>query len=113
MDVLMLSSDFEGFPMVIMEAMAHGVVPIATAVDGVPENIFHLQNGLLIENKDEASVVAQLVQHIQFLCANRDVLQQLSANAFAYAKANFSEERFCASYRKIVLLEENPTGFTT
>jgi glycosyltransferase involved in cell wall biosynthesis len=113
MDVLMLTSAFEGFPMVIMEAMAHGVVPIATAVDGVPENIFHLQNGLLIENKDEASVVAQLVQHIQFLCADRDILQQLSTNAFAYAKAHFSEERFCASYRNLILQEKNPSRFTT
>ena len=27
--ILLLTSDFEGFPMVIMEAMQHGVVPVA------------------------------------------------------------------------------------
>jgi len=103
MDVLLMTSAFEGFPMVIMEAMTHGVVPVATAVDGVPENIQHLHNGMLIENKDEATVVAQLVEHVAFLCNNRQVLQQLSAGAFNYAQQHFSAMEFCNHYRRLVL----------
>lgn len=103
MDVLMMTSAFEGFPMVIMEAMINGVVPVATAVDGVPEHIRDGYNGLLITNpEDEEAVVHQLVQHIVFLCNNRDKLKELSQQAYSYALENFSGETFCNSYRTVM-----------
>lgn len=106
MDVLMMASAFEGFPVVIMEAMINGVVPVATAVDGVPEHIRHGENGLLIQNpKDEAAVVKQLVEHIEYLCSNREHLEQMSARAHEYASTTFSPQRFCSSYRRLMELD--------
>lgn len=103
MDVLMMASAFEGFPIVIMEAMVNGVVPIATAVDGVPEHVSNDYNGLLIQDAaNEDGVVEQLVQHIVTLCNNRDHLKQMSAQAYAYAISNFSGEKFCSSYRAML-----------
>ncbi|WP_132055065.1 glycosyltransferase family 4 protein [Pseudocnuella soli] len=99
MDVLMLTSAYEGFPMVIMEAMTFGVVPIATAVDGVPEHIRHMHNGLLIDNASEEKVVKQLIEHVQFLCGNRAELLKMSKHAFNYAKNEFSGNEFCSNYR--------------
>ncbi len=105
MDVLMMTSAFEGFPMVIMEAMINGVVPISTAVDGVPEHINSGENGLLIYNAaNEDGVVNQLVEHISYLCYNRDHLAKMSANAFNYALTTFSGEKFCHSYRTVMKL---------
>lgn len=37
MDVYLVSSDFEGLPVALLEAMATGVVPVSTAVGGIPE----------------------------------------------------------------------------
>lgn len=103
MDVLMMTSAYEGFPMVMMEAMINGVVPIATAVDGVPEHITDAYNGLLIHNaKDEAGVVQQLVQHAVFLCNNRGKMRAMSQHAYTYAKDTFSGETFCRSYREVM-----------
>jgi L-malate glycosyltransferase len=108
MDVLMLSSAYEGFPLVIMEAMAHSVVPVATAVDGVPEHIRHGYNGLLITNPaDETGVVRQLVEHIQYLSLNRNHLREMAHHAYDYAHENFREEVFCNSYRAIMELDKN------
>lgn len=105
MDVLMMASAFEGFPMAIMEAMINGVVPIATAVDGVPEHIQHLQNGLLINDAaDEAKVVNQLVEYIIYLCGHREELKRMSQSAYHYALTHFSGEQFCGSYRKALKL---------
>ena len=101
MDVLIMTSAFEGFPIVIMEAMINGAVPIATAVDGVPEHITNGENGLLIYNpKDEDNVVRQLVNHIIYITEHKENLKKMSENAFIYAIKTFSGNRFCTSYRQ-------------
>ena len=105
MDVLMMTSAYEGFPVVIMEAMINGAVPVATAVDGVPEHIKNGENGLLIHNAaDEEGVVQQLVKHIEYICQNRDHLQNMSSAAYSYARDSFSREKFCHSYREVLEL---------
>ncbi|WP_128381983.1 glycosyltransferase [Streptomyces cavernae] len=46
-DVLLLSSTYEGLPVVVMEALAAGVPVVSTAVGGVPELIRDNHNGIL------------------------------------------------------------------
>ena len=48
-DVLCLASDVEGFPHVILEALACGVPAVSTAVGGVPELIADGENGLYVD----------------------------------------------------------------
>ena len=105
MDVLMMTSAFEGFPVVIMEAMINGVVPVATAVDGVPEHITHQKNGLLIKDAaNETGVVEQLVEHITYLANNKEHLKKMSHAAHEYAKETFSAEKFCNNYCEVMEL---------
>lgn len=56
MDLLLLPSDWEGFPVSILEAMQAGVPVIATAVGGIPEMIRNGQDGLLIPPGNVASL---------------------------------------------------------
>ena len=44
---LLLTSDYEGCPLTVIEAMAAGVPVVATAVGGVPELVVHGETGLL------------------------------------------------------------------
>lgn len=46
-DLYILPSDYEGFPLSIVEAMSHGVPVIATDTRGINEIITHGENGLL------------------------------------------------------------------
>jgi glycosyltransferase involved in cell wall biosynthesis len=48
MDVLLLCSDCEGIPMVMLEAMALGVVVVSRKVGGIPEVIRDGINGILV-----------------------------------------------------------------
>jgi glycosyltransferase involved in cell wall biosynthesis len=59
-DVHVLSSDFEGLPAVILEAMALGVPTLSTAVDGVKDLIVPGE-GVLVPPRDPAALAAALV----------------------------------------------------
>jgi glycosyltransferase involved in cell wall biosynthesis len=54
--VLVLPSRQEAFPLITLEAMAAGVPVIATRVGGIPEQIVHLESGLLVPPEDAAAV---------------------------------------------------------
>lgn len=103
-DVLLLVSSREGFPLVIMEGMAQGVVPIATDVGGIALHVHDGQTGFLVPNTDESRIVDSAVTILQHLSRDRVHLRQVSAQAHAYARAHFGGEQVCGSYRTLLLL---------
>ncbi|WP_224962079.1 glycosyltransferase family 4 protein [Geomonas subterranea] len=101
-DLLILPSSREGFPMVIMEAMAHAIVPLATAVGGIPFHLRDGENGCLVEERaDEAALVEAFAALIARLHADRALLERLSAAACHYAAARFRGEGFDRYYRAL------------
>src|SRR5690606_31546221 len=56
-DIFLLTSDWEGTPNVVMEAMASGLPVVATKVGDVQHLIDHGENGYLVEPGDEESMV--------------------------------------------------------
>jgi L-malate glycosyltransferase len=59
--VLLMPSELEAFGLVALEAMACGVVPVATRVGGVPELITHGEDGFLEPVGDIAAQAARVV----------------------------------------------------
>ena len=55
-DILVLTSDYEGTPNVVLEAMAHSIPVIATRVGGVPE-ILNERRGFLVEPDDAVALM--------------------------------------------------------
>lgn len=55
-DVLVLPSYAEGFPNVVIEAMARGMPVIATRVGAIPDTLRSGENGVLIEARDSAAL---------------------------------------------------------
>jgi len=63
-DLFVLSSRWEGLPYVILEAMAHGLPVVSTAVDGIPEVVINEDTGLLVPAHDAgllASAIRQML----------------------------------------------------
>jgi glycosyltransferase involved in cell wall biosynthesis len=60
-DVFVLSTHFEGLPLVVLEAMAMGLPVIATAVNGIPEVIDSDDVGLLVAHENHDELAAKLI----------------------------------------------------
>ena len=61
-DVFMLASDYEGLPMVIIEALSHGCPVVASDVGGVSEIVDNGENGYVVRNHSEE--FASKIRHI-------------------------------------------------
>jgi glycosyltransferase involved in cell wall biosynthesis len=56
-DIFLLTSDWEGTPNVVLEAMASAMPVVATSVGGVPEIVRHADTGYLVDPADENAIV--------------------------------------------------------
>lgn len=61
-DVLLFPSVSEGFSLALVEAMACGLVPIATGVGGAPSVVVPERNGFLVRVGDSAAIVGAILQ---------------------------------------------------
>lgn len=99
-DFILISSEREGFPLVLMEAMSFGVVPISTNVGGIPEEIINGQNGFLLENS-VYSIPLDIVNILKALMNNPEEYYRLSKSAMNYAYDNFNELVMLENYKNI------------
>ncbi len=103
LDILLITSKREGFPMVIMEAMSFGVVVISTDVGGINEHIASNQNGILINNNNiEQILIEDFIVKIKNLLQKKIELQRMSENSFKYAIQNFDINIFNQKYQELL-----------
>jgi len=88
-DLVVLPSHSEGFPFVILEALAMGKPVIATSVNGVPEVIEHLKTGFLVKTRDAAGLAGA----IRFLLDNPERAMQLGRAGRAVVHERFTVDR--------------------
>ena len=65
LDVLVVPSLTEGTPLIVLEAMAAGVPVVASAVGGIPDQIRHGKEGLLVPAGAPAAVGGALLELVQ------------------------------------------------
>ena len=99
---LVLPSQWEGMPNVVLEAMASGLPVIATSIEGTTELIRHSENGLLISPGSVEEIIAMMSR----LLRNPAEAQTLGTAAQATVAAEFTwdtmVDRYCALYRSIL-----------
>ena len=101
--MVMITSKFEGFPMVLLEGMARGSVPISTNVGEIPTYLSEdKQTGFLIDNsQDELKIRTDFVKKLIFINTNREILKKYSLNVQELVKIEFNEETFTEKYQAI------------
>lgn len=102
--ILVVTSSREGFPVVIMEAMAAGLVAVATPVGDIP-NRLDGKNGIVLHSAEAEAAVLESVEVIADLVTNQNKMNAISAAARTYAMEHFSVDAFRAAYK--TLLEIN------
>lgn len=85
MDVFVLSSDYEGNPLSVMEAMASGLPIVSTAAGGVPDLFENGKEGFLVQPGD----VQGLSLSMMSLLRNRELRQALGRAAARRARERF------------------------
>ena len=105
-DILLLTSAFEGLPIVIMTMMAYGKTVLSTAVNGIPDYIIHMENGLLITETDENKIIEQGIQLLRLFINNPELKIKFGKKNREIAIEKFSRKVFCKKYREILLGEK-------
>ena len=87
-DVIVLPSKAEGFPLVILESMACGVVPIRTPAAGAYDQIEDGLNGFVIPFNDLDALSSRLLQLVE----NPELKVEMVNNALKYSNKKFTLE---------------------
>ncbi|HMK43912.1 MAG TPA: glycosyltransferase [Dissulfurispiraceae bacterium] len=88
LDILVLTSDYEGTPMCILEGMAHRLAIVASSVGGVVDLLDHNVTGSLFS----AGNLAELIDRIIALIDDQQKRETLGASAFQRLVDCFSAE---------------------
>jgi glycosyltransferase involved in cell wall biosynthesis len=97
LDVLVVPSVSEGTPLVVLEAMAAGVPVVASAVGGIPEQVHHGCEGLLVPPCDPAA----LARAIQELLCDPDLAHRLGKAGEIRVSSAYSAEAMLRSTLRI------------
>ncbi len=90
-DFLLLPAEQEAFGVVLLEALASGVVVIASDVGGIPEIISHGKDGFLFENSD-VDGMAEMIYHLSRNdAARRDIIRNGTEKAGLFSVERVSE----------------------
>ena len=95
-DIFVLSSDYEGLPLSILEAMASGLPIISTNVGGVADIVTN--NGILVSAKDKVG----LVKAMKELASNHKLRYELGCNSLCNSQKYDSQE-FIKQYENLYL----------
>ena len=93
--LFLYTSSFDGVPIILLEAMAHGLPIIAPRLCGIPEIVTHGETGWLIDTTgdDESDAVSYLAAIDEALC-DRSKLRRMGQAARARIESDFSEKYF-------------------
>ena len=96
-NIFVLPSRVDPFPLVMLEAGYYGVPFIGAKVDGIAELIINGETGLLFE-KDKTS---ELIQNIKKLLDNEDYAKKLKTNLYNLVTKDFSTDKVIPKYFSI------------
>lgn len=88
-EMFVLASRQDAFPLATLEAMAAGVPVIATQVGGLPEQIEHLESGVLVEPENPSALADWIVR----LHDDPELRKRLASSAASRVQERFTIER--------------------
>lgn len=95
-DLFMLPSNYEGLPIVLLEAMSKGKPIVASKVGGVPEIVINGKNGFALPNDVDA-----FVEKIDYILRNNEVQRRFSKFSLRQVEKHFTSKKMADNYLRI------------
>ena len=95
-DVFVLPTNYEGVPVVIIDALSYGKPVVSSNVGGISEIVLNDQNGFVIENDDKL-----FAEKISYILENKDVYQQFSKKSIEIFSERLILEKMVNEYSQL------------
>ena len=95
-DIFMLSSNYEGLPIVIIEAMSYGKPVVVSNVGGISEIVVNDENGYVVDNDPK-----QFAEKIEYILENDKVYTKFSKNALRRFNSDLTIKNMLDKYTDI------------
>jgi colanic acid/amylovoran biosynthesis glycosyltransferase len=105
-DLVVLTSQSEGIPVVLMEAMAHEKLVLAPAITGIPELVEHGRTGFLYE----AGSLPDFLGSIRWILRNKASLAGIQRAAAANVACFYNRQRNLQSFADLFLARIAKSG---
>lgn len=99
LDALALSSDNEGTPVSVIEAMAAGCPVVATRVGGVPDLITDGETGFLVPPSDAQALAAAILRVLR----DQEAAGRMGRTARAFVRQRFTTKRLITDMERLYL----------
>lgn len=99
LDIVVIPSVLEGFPMITLEAMAMAKPIVAAKIDGITEQITDGINGILTPPKDSSAIAQAIITLIN----NRGKAKAMGLAARKKVEQEFSVDKMVAETEKVYL----------
>lgn len=88
-DIFVLPSRFEGFPLVLLEAGLYNMPVVATRVSGNPEIIYHEESGILVQSENPKELATAIKTY-----KNSNIRDTYSAKLKQLVETEFSKSAY-------------------
>lgn len=100
--ILVLTSEYEGFPLVLAECMSFGVVPVVYgSYSAVYDIIKHQENGIIVQPQNGKFDVNEMARNLAFVMGNEPKRNEMAKNAILTSRRDYSLESIYRSWEKV------------
>ena len=96
-DIVVSTSDYEGLPMNLLEAMAAGVPVVATDAGGSKDLVDSGKTGILVERGNVDAIANGICKIIE----NQDLSEQLKLNGYKIVEEHYSLDKIIKRWEKL------------
>lgn len=101
--VLVLASEYEGFPLVLAECMSFGVVPVVYgSYSAVYDIIKNGKNGMIVQPKGGRFDVSEMSQALATVMADDNKRDGMAQRAIETSKRDYSVENIYSSWKEVM-----------
>jgi glycosyltransferase involved in cell wall biosynthesis len=100
-DAFLYTSENDGIPNVLLEALSFGYPTIAPNICGIGELVIDNRNGFLIENSTDSDSYVKIIKNI---IDDRNILKNIQKNIPKTLSEKFTKERFISVAKKIEMM---------